>query len=134
MTAGSPGVSNDTNNIGTTVVSVEKFEATDSLVGVQPTCRAGILRALKIGALSNAGGGLFVGCVVAGAIMLANGGAKARGALMRDVSAYCIGVVAITAFMWTGEMTFFRSAVLLVIYAAFVITVLGADLWHIFTR
>ena len=81
-----------------------------------------------------AGGGLFVGCVVAGAIMLANGGAKARGALMRDVGAYCIGVVTITAFMWTGEMTFFGCAVLLVIYAAFVFTVLGADLWHIFMR
>ncbi|BDA43166.1 probable mitochondrial sodium/calcium exchanger protein [Coccomyxa sp. Obi] len=80
------------------------------------------------------GGGLFVGCVVAGAIMLANGGAKARGALMRDVAAYCIGVVTITAFMWTGKMTYFRSLVLLVVYAAFVITVLGADLWHIFTR
>jgi Ca2+/Na+ antiporter len=81
-----------------------------------------------------AGGGLFVGCVVAGAIMLANGGAKARGALMRDVSAYCISVVTVTVFMWTGEMTYLRSALLLILYVAFVVLVLGADLWHIFTR
>ncbi|KAK9915399.1 hypothetical protein WJX75_008652 [Coccomyxa subellipsoidea] len=80
------------------------------------------------------GGGLFVGCVVAGAIMLANGGAKARGALMRDVSAYCISVVTVTVFMWTGEMTYLRSALLLILYVAFVVLVLGADLWHIFTR
>lgn len=80
------------------------------------------------------GGGLFVGCIVAGAIMLANGGAKARGALMRDVSAYCIGVITITVFMWTGEMTYFRSGVLLILYGAFVVIVLGADLWHIFTK
>ncbi len=66
--------------------------------------------------------------------MLANGGAKAQGALMRDVSAYTIGVVTLTAFMWTGEMTYFRSAVLLILYGAFVAIVLGADLWHIFTR
>ncbi|EIE22196.1 hypothetical protein COCSUDRAFT_55891 [Coccomyxa subellipsoidea C-169] len=66
--------------------------------------------------------------------MLANGGAKARGALMRDVSAYCIGVITITVFMWTGEMTYFRSGVLLILYGAFVVIVLGADLWHIFTK
>ena len=48
-------------------------------------------------ALQSAGGGLFVGGIVAGVIMLGNGGAKARGALLRDVSAYCISVVVLTA-------------------------------------
>ena len=31
-------------------------------------------------------------------------------------------------------MTYARSIALLVLYAAFVLIVLGADLWHIFTR
>ena len=34
----------------------------------------------------------------------------------------------------SGAMTYARSIALLVLYAAFVLIVLGADLWHIFTR
>lgn len=75
-----------------------------------------------------------MGAVVAGAIMLVNGGAKARGALLRDVAAFGIGVITITAFLGTGGMSYGRCAVLLAEYVAFVLIVLGADLWHIFTR
>ncbi len=75
-----------------------------------------------------------MGAVVAGAIMLVNGGAKARGALLRDVAALAIGVITITAFLGTGGMSYGRCAVLLAEYVAFVLIVLGADLWHIFTR
>ena len=75
-----------------------------------------------------------MGAVVAGAIMLVNGGAKARGALLRDVSALLIGAATITAFLVSGRMSYTGCAVLLVEYVAFVFIVLGADLWHIFTR
>jgi sodium/potassium/calcium exchanger 6 len=84
--------------------------------------------------VSITGGGLFVGATVAGIIMLVNGGAKARGALLRDVSAYCISVLVITGLLWSGRMTYARAAVLLALYLGFVFIVLGADLWHIFTR
>ena len=80
------------------------------------------------------GGGLFVGAVVAGAIMLVNGGAKARGALLRDVAALGLAVCTITAFLSAGAMSYARGGVLLAEYVAFVLIVLGADLWHIFTR
>lgn len=66
--------------------------------------------------------------------MLVNGGAKARGALLRDVAALGICVITLTAFLGTGHMSYARCAVLLAEYVAFVLIVLGADLWHIFTR
>lgn len=75
-----------------------------------------------------------MGAVIAGAIMLVNGGAKARGALLRDVAALGICVITITVFLSTGRMSYARCAVLLAEYVAFVLIVLGADLWHIFTR
>lgn len=50
------------------------------------------------------GGGMFVGCVVAGSVVLANGGAKARGALLRDVSTYFLAVSAVLAMLVTGQV------------------------------
>ena len=84
--------------------------------------------------VSATGGGLFVGGVIAGAIMLVNRGAKARGALLRDVAALGICVITLAAFLGTGYISYARCAVLLAEYVAFVLIVLGADLWHIFTR
>lgn len=75
-----------------------------------------------------------MGAVVAGAIMLVNGGAKARGALLRDVSALGVGVITIAAFLGSGSMSYAKCGILLAEYVAFVFIVLGADLWHIFTR
>ena len=66
--------------------------------------------------------------------MLINKGAKARGALLRDVAALGLAVSTITAFLSSGSMSYARGGVLLAEYVAFVIIVLGADLWHIFTR
>ena len=66
--------------------------------------------------------------------MLVNGGAKARGALLRDVAALSIGVITIAAFLGSGRMSYARCAALLAEYGAFVLIVLAADLWHIFTR
>lgn len=75
-----------------------------------------------------------MGAIVAGAIMLVNGGAKARGALLRDVAALGLAVCTITAFLSAGAMSYARGGVLLAEYVAFVLIVLGADLWHILTR
>ena len=74
---------------------------------------------------------MFVGCVVAGAVVLASGGAKARGALLRDVAAYLTAVGATAGVLASGRATAGRAAALLALYAAFVAVVLGADLWRI---
>ena len=50
-----------------------------------------------------------MGAVVAGAIMLVNGGAKARGALLRDVAALGLAVCTITAFLSAGAMSYARG-------------------------
>ena len=74
---------------------------------------------------------MFVGCVVAGAVVLASGGAKARGALLRDVAGYLLAVGAAAGVLASGHGTAGRAAALLALYAAFVAVVLGADMWRI---
>ncbi|KAK9829860.1 hypothetical protein WJX72_008316 [[Myrmecia] bisecta] len=76
------------------------------------------------------GGGMFVGCVVAGLIVLANNGAKARGALLRDVAAYMTSVVVVALMIHSGTMTTGKAVTLLGLYVLFVLVVLGADIWH----
>jgi len=51
-----------------------------------------------------AGGGMFVGCVVAGSVMLCCQGAKVQGALVRDVAAYAIAVLAVAVILWSGKV------------------------------
>ena len=74
---------------------------------------------------------MFVGCVVAGAVVLVSGGAKMRGALLRDVAGYLVAVAAAAGVLASGRATGGRAAALLALYAAFVLVVLGADLWRI---
>lgn len=74
---------------------------------------------------------MFVGCVVAGAVVLASGGAKARGALLRDVAGYLLAVGAAAGVLASGRGTAGRAVALLALYAAFVAVVLGADMWRI---
>ena len=47
---------------------------------------------------------MFVGCVVAGSVMLCCEGAKVRGALIRDVAAYAIAVVSVALILWSGQV------------------------------
>lgn len=47
---------------------------------------------------------MFVGCVVAGSVMLACQGAKVRGALIRDVAAYAIAVLSVALILWSGKV------------------------------
>lgn len=50
----------------------------------------------------NAGGAMFVGCVVAGSVIMANGGVPARGALMRDTASVIIAVSFIGLVLASG--------------------------------
>lgn len=84
---------------------------------------------LALGALT--GAGMFVGTCVAGAVTLVADGAKCRGALLRDVSAYFLTVVLVGAIVGVrGVVTGATVAGLLGVYAIFVLVVLLADLWH----
>lgn len=47
---------------------------------------------------------MFVGCVVAGSVMLVCQGAKVRGALIRDVAAYAIAVLSVALILWSGKV------------------------------
>ena len=50
----------------------------------------------------DAGGAMFVGCVVAGSVIMANGGVPARGALMRDTASVIIAVSFIGLVLASG--------------------------------
>lgn len=48
---------------------------------------------------------MFVGCVVAGSVIMANGGVPARGALMRDMAAVVIAVSSIALVLASGSVS-----------------------------
>lgn len=60
---------------------------------------------LPVSLLCPAGAGMFIGCVVAGSVMLVSDGAKVRGALIRDVSTYLLAVVTVAAMMHSGKVS-----------------------------
>jgi hypothetical protein len=47
---------------------------------------------------------MFIGTVVAGAVAWTSGGAKMRGALIRDVLAYAISVAVVLAILASGKV------------------------------
>ena len=51
------------------------------------------------------GGAMFVGCVVAGSVIMATGGVPARGALMRDMAFLAIAVVSIGLVLASGSVS-----------------------------
>eukprot|EP00873_Tetraselmis_striata_P037792 jgi/Tetstr1/458056/TSEL_044563.t1 len=83
---------------------------------------------LSLGALT--GGGMFVSTCVAGACILTADGAKCRGALVRDVLGYACTILTILLFLVDGYVSYYEVCALFVIYAVFMFSVLGADLWH----
>lgn len=83
---------------------------------------------LALGALT--GAGMFVGCVVAGRIVTLSGGAKARGAQIRDVLTQFITVATVLGIVATGYFSYGSVASLLSIYAAYVVVVAVADFTH----
>ncbi|GMH36416.1 hypothetical protein BSKO_04284 [Bryopsis sp. KO-2023] len=83
---------------------------------------------MSLGALT--GAGMFVNCFVAGFIILVSGGAKCRGATIRDVGAYMItilGLLIALAFQNVGLVYVIFS---FLVYVGFVVMVFGADEWH----
>jgi len=84
---------------------------------------------LALGSLT--GAGMFVGTVVAGAVIYVGNGAKAKGALLRDVSAYMLACLLIVfVFGSVGRVSYAGITLFLFAYCGFVILVLVADLWH----
>lgn len=79
----------------------------------------------------HAGGGMFVGCVVAGCVTLAAKGVRVRGALLRDVAAYAASAGLVALMIGSKSMTYAKAALLLVFYVVFIIIVFIADIAHI---
>ena len=52
-----------------------------------------------------AGAGMFIGSVVAGAVLWTSSGAKMRGALIRDVAAYAASVAFVLSILASGKVT-----------------------------
>lgn len=73
------------------------------------------------------GAGLFVGCIVAGAVLRAVGGAPARGALARDVGGYGVAALAVALLLRAGATGPGAGAALFGLYAVYVLAVAGAD-------
>ena len=88
--------------------------------------RAGLDTAL--GALT--GAGMFVTTCVAGMVMVIADGAKAKGALLRDVTAYGAASAVVWGVLAGGRVTRAGAATLLALYVLFVLVVLAADLYH----
>ena len=102
--------------------------APDASATVSAISRGGDGYKIALGALT--GAGMFVGTAVAGAVMLVGNGAKARGALLRDVSAYGITCIVVMSVFAGGAFGVGHAAALLSLYVLFVLTVLCADVYH----
>lgn len=83
---------------------------------------------LSLGALT--GAGMFVNCFVAGFIIIVSGGAKCRGATIRDVAAYIITVLGLMIVLFVGKVGIGFVVCSFLVYAGFVTVVFCADEWH----
>ena len=59
---------------------------------------------------------MFVGSVVAGCVVLASHGAKARGALLRDVGTYAAAITLVAGFLLSGHMSTLQASLLVAMY------------------
>ena len=59
---------------------------------------------------------MFVGSVVAGCVVLASHGAKARGALLRDVGTYAAAIALVAGFLLSGHMSTLQASLLVAMY------------------
>lgn len=83
---------------------------------------------LSLGALT--GASMFVGCVVAGIVIVIAEGVTCRGALVRDVAALAITVGVVWANLSSGVVTPSTTSLFLSLYGFFVLIVLVADIYH----
>jgi sodium/potassium/calcium exchanger 6 len=73
---------------------------------------------------------MFVSTVVAGCVILASGGVACRGALIRDVAALGVAVSVVAYTLERGAIGMWTETLYLSMYAAFVLVVLIADIYH----
>lgn len=83
---------------------------------------------MSLGALT--GAGMFVNCFVAGFIIIVSGGAKCRGATIRDVVAYIITVLGLMIALFIGRIGIGFVVCSFLVYIGFVMVVFCADEWH----
>lgn len=83
---------------------------------------------LSLGALT--GAAMFIGCIVAGCIIVVAGGVPCRGALVRDVMALFITVVVVGWKLRSGVIGPSAVSLFISLYFMFVMIVLVADIYH----
>jgi len=83
---------------------------------------------ISLGALT--GSGMFIGCVVAGVVIVTAEGVNCRGALVRDVCALMVTVLVVAYVLWQGYIGPHAITLFISLYLAFVIIVLIADIYH----
>ena len=83
---------------------------------------------LSLGALT--GAGMFVNCFVAGWIILISGGARCRGATIRDVTTYFLTIFGVLMALLVHRMGITVIVLAFLLYGGFVAIVFGADEWH----
>ena len=83
---------------------------------------------LSLGALS--GAALFVTCIVSGAVVLVGNGAKAKGALCRDIGMLVFTAGFVLVIFWRGTMHRAQAFIFIILYFSFAAIVLAADIYH----
>ena len=83
---------------------------------------------LALGALS--GAAMFVTCVVGGSVILVGNGAKCRGALCRDITMLVSTSCLVLYVFVRGTMHKSQSVLFVILYFAFALIVLIADVYH----
>lgn len=83
---------------------------------------------MSLGGLT--GGGMFVTTVVAGCVILTNGGVVCRGALVRDVLALSVTVTVVAVTLAKGVVGPGTERLFISMYIVFVMIVLFADIYH----
>jgi sodium/potassium/calcium exchanger 6 len=83
---------------------------------------------LSLGALS--GSAMFIGCVVAGCVIVVAKGVPCQGALVRDVMALLVTVLVVFGNLLTGTIGPRAISLFITIYVVFIVVVLVADVYH----
>ena len=83
---------------------------------------------LSLGALT--GAAMFIGCIVAGCVIVVADGVPCRGALVRDVTALLITVLVVGLKLHSGVIGPSAVSLFISLYFFFVIIVLVADVYH----
>ena len=83
---------------------------------------------LSLGALT--GAAMFIGCIVAGCVIVVADGVPCRGALVRDVTALLIAVLVVGVKLREGVIGPSAVSLFISLYIFFVLIVLVADVYH----